>query len=183
MRLFSANKKRTTFLTRVILIVFVIYFLWSGRKETTSIVSSFYSDIDLEVNTSKYETDYSKYSKFKRKTKTKLDKANERVKKVFVHGRNPASLNKTEYLILTYTRVFDVPKLCGNVDLLEQCPFKNCRFTCNRNYARYADMVIFHAHDLLIEETETKVYLKSFLANLPSRKDQIWLLWHDEVFD
>lgn len=146
----------------------------------------YFSDIDLNINTSRYVSDYEQFKAKHEQTKQLLDEASSTLgKRVVYNARSESSIRKADYLIVEFTRVFGSRKFCLNENsssmYLAECPFKNCHFTCDRSSSRRADAFLFHAFDLLHESTETRVYIKKFLANLPNRREQIWILWHDEV--
>lgn len=193
MRLFTACRRgsglRKHFLKIVLLVlVYLLYHRFSNRKMRDS-PNLFYNEIDLSVNTSSYLKELTKYE-VARQAARRLegeDKYATRMKRVIKGGRSRSSLSKREYLMVAFTKIFDIQRFCDPDETrtaalyVEQCPYKNCIITCDRTRARLADLVLFHAYDLAKEDTETKVYLKRFLAQQDSRKDQIWLLWHDEV--
>lgn len=128
---------------------------------------------------------FENYSNFKQKVKQILDEKNVAFKTVLQFSRDNENLYQNEYLVLEYTTIFDQHKFCTienqQDNYLEECPYKNCKFTCDKSLANSADSVIFHASDLPKEPTESTIYLKSFLSKTSRRKNQIWVLWHDEV--
>lgn len=169
----------------VLIGLYVIYCVLSSKRHEDP-MNPYYSEIDHLVETSSYAREYERYLERKR-VKVKLDAVSEQrgVKRVVAGKRDRSSLQKREYLMLAFTTIFGAKRYCesGKSEELfvDQCPYKNCRFSCDRSKARSADLVLFHAEDLIHESTETRVYLKQFLARLDSRHEQIWVLWHDEV--
>ena len=97
-------------------------------------------------------------------------------------NRRQSSLHKQEYLILTYTLVMGRLKYCqgvrSNDSFLEQCPYKNCVFSCDREDEKRADALLFHEYDLKRVETEASYYIKNLRGITAG---QIWILWNDEV--
>ncbi|CAF1103080.1 unnamed protein product [Adineta steineri] len=90
--------------------------------------------------------------------------------KIIIEDRN--KFKKLNYTILEYTTVFDRPKFCGKTqDFIfgKQCPYKNCRYTCNRKWSNIADVLLMHRSDIKFDQ-------------LPKERNsnQIWLFWHDE---
>ncbi|UJR24929.1 hypothetical protein I4U23_006293 [Adineta vaga] len=80
--------------------------------------------------------------------------------------------NHSNYIILEYTNVFKQPKFCGQTQdsiFGKQCPYQNCRYTCNRSLSNSADVLLMHHSDINFDQ-------------LPKERnpDQIWLFWHDE---
>lgn len=170
----------------VLIGLYVIYCVLSSKRPEDP-MNPYYSEIDQSVETSSYLREYERYSERKRGIKVKLDAVNEQrgVKRVVAGKRDRSSLQKPDYLMLAFTTIFGANRYCESGKsqemFVDQCPYKNCRFSCDRSKARSADLVLFHAEDLIHESTETRVYLKQFLARLDSRHEQIWVLWHDEV--
>jgi hypothetical protein len=180
------NKRSLTF----VLIFLVGYMLaverFMSRATAGDETNNYYTGIDLKINTSHYLSEYIKYDAVKVNLKRQLDQVNAQSKVVLPRGRSEQSLFKKEYLLLEYTTVFQQRKYCDlpierSPSYINECPYKNCHFTCDRSLARSADLLLFHVPDLIGESTETKIYIKKFLAHLETRRDQIWLLWHDEV--
>lgn len=153
---------------------------WTNKIEP----NDFYASIDFTVNTSDYLTSYAKFSSLKLKLQQNSPSL---YKKYIPNARNPFSLFKPEYLILLYTTVFDGYKFCHTEDqskiYLDECPYKNCKFSCDRSVIQKADSVLFHAADLLKEPIEQSYELKRFYSHSSYRKDQLWVLWNDEVLE
>jgi hypothetical protein len=100
------------------------------------------------------------------------------------------NINKQAYLVLEYTKFFYNKKYChlfqDNLNetiqhlYLNECPYKNCKFTCDKSLALEVDALLFYDYDLTRESTETTYYLKKFLHSHNNRKNQVWILWNDE---
>lgn len=101
---------------------------------------------------------------------------------------------KNEYLILEYTKVGGHPRFCefyegpeANEEMarkkvyLEQCPHKNCRFTCDKSKANSAHVLLFHESDLYREMAAESNYMSKLQTAVTNRAAQIWLIWNDEV--
>jgi len=125
-------------------------------------------------------------------------------------------INKEFYLILEYTQIFFGQKYCNlkikteksysnhvsfkriledsqnkenSYDLLDECLYKNCFFTCDRTLANQANVLLFHETDL---KNELNVKYDSNLGKIRRNlnniapfnqrsSSQIWLLWNDEA--
>jgi hypothetical protein len=89
---------------------------------------------------------------------------------------NYREIDKNEnFLLIEYTKVFGQTKYCSKTSreiFGDQCPYKNCFYSCNHSLASQAQLLLFHKYDV----TTKTVPPKNFTRN-PS---QIWLLWHDE---
>lgn len=119
---------------------------------------------------------------------------NKAIKTIIENGRNIKNLQKSEYLIIEFSKFFYQSKFCHLFDspndltkakeiiFLKECPYRNCVFSCDKSKIAKADAVLFYDHDLLKESTENSYYLKKYYQTLKSRSDQIWILWNDEVF-
>ncbi|CAF3248771.1 unnamed protein product, partial [Rotaria sp. Silwood2] len=71
-----------------------------------------------------------------------------------------------------YTTVFNEPKFCGkSQDFIfgKQCPYRNCRYTCDRNSSTFADVLLMHRSDIHFDQLP-----------IERNPEQIWLYWHDE---
>lgn len=196
LKLISCRRLMTSrkILIRIFLLI-LVYLLYCNvsntlnkRNKRRDSPNSYFSSIDTNTNTSSYLHESFAFEAVKASVKKRLDAEARSLKTVVRGDRSRHSLERSEYLMLVYTRVFGSEKFCefesktaATKIFVDECPYKNCYFTCDRSKAVKADLVLFHALDLVGEETETKVYLKQFLARSKTRKEQIWLLWHDEV--
>lgn len=108
-----------------------------------------------------------------------------------------------DYLILEYTKIGGHPRFCENFDNLdtsdnlnsilgedesiknkifvEQCPYKNCRFTCQKTRINEAHVLLFHESDLKQEIEKEDAYFDKLSRVVRDRSAQIWVLWNDEV--
>ena len=121
----------------------------------------------------------------------------EPVKVILPQSRVNSFLDKPYYLIMEYTKVFQRSKYCEKIilnennlefnkksksdesyDLLDNCQFKNCYFTCEKSYSRESDALLFHFSDLYNEIEKNKTDYESLIRS--RNKDQIWILWQDE---
>lgn len=74
-------------------------------------------------------------------------------------------------------------------DLLDDCLYTNCFFTCDKNLASYSDAILFHETDLTYElqtkyglDYEKIIQNQQKLTPLNERStSQLWLLWNDEA--
>ena len=79
------------------------------------------------------------------------------------------------YLLIEYTKFFGNQKFCAkNATQIfgEECPYKNCFYSCNLSLADQAQLLLFHKYDV----TPATVPQSNFTRSA----SQIWLLWHDE---
>jgi hypothetical protein len=145
---------------------------------------------DLTLNTSNYLAEYRtarhSYAQFNRRF-TKNIPAYAEMKTVVAGGRAASTLHKSRYLVVEYTRVFGDTRFCApgfNVTgiYLDECPYKNCEFTCDRSLAYEADALLFHEADLYAESVEDMIFLKRTLARHRNRANQVWILWNDEAW-
>jgi len=85
-------------------------------------------------------------------------------------------INKNEnFLLIEYTKFFGSEKFCqkNSSEIFgDQCPYKNCFYSCNHSLASQAQLLLFHKYDV----TPNTIPSKNFTRN----SSQIWLLWHDE---
>ena len=108
---------------------------------------------------------------------------------------NRNSTYKEHYLILEYTKIFGSTKFCHKIinknnlvslnknekyNLLDNCEYKNCFFTCDKKLIDIADGLLFHYSDLLQDVEKDKNYY-NFLVK-KRRREQVWMLWQDEAY-
>ncbi|CAM4934547.1 unnamed protein product [Rotaria socialis] len=77
------------------------------------------------------------------------------------------------YLILESTTVFGRPRFCSytNEQIFGRaCPYRNCKYTCDRTRDSDAHVLLMHKRDLNYK----------LLNSIKRNSEQIWLLWHDE---
>ena len=173
-------------------------------SETIQQQSKFEIYLDKSLNKNYY---YYKY-------KTAYDEAEE-IKIIKKNNKRKRDLNKRFYLILEYTKVFNLEKFCNqkiknatfsnhllykslfeasqkgekSFDLLDDCVFKNCFFTCDKSLGRNADVVMFHETDLkneLVNKYQSNAQrIKENLRHITPLDERtsskIWLLWNDEA--
>ena len=144
---------------------------------------------DLTVNTNNYPSEYKlhkKVSDYFNKKYLFTDKTYWKFKKVLPNSRYTREIGKNEYLILEYTKIFDETRFCSLKNqtkiYVDSCPYKNCRFTCDRGKAYEADAVLFHEADIYKETTEDMIFLKKTFSRHSNRQNQIWILWNDEAW-
>jgi hypothetical protein len=152
---------------------------------------------DGNVDTSNYLLDYSRVVERTKNLKNQLDQENSRIKIQQPNGRK-RMLNKTEYLIYEYTKVIGVEKYCYHFRhdknkqskndayakeqlFVKECPYTNCKFTCDSSKINQADVLVFHEGDLKKDMKQNKNYLTELNSKVRKRAKQIWLLYNDEV--
>ena len=65
-------------------------------------------------------------------------------------------------------------------DILDDCLYKNCFFTCDKIFAKQANALLFHETDLK-NELQVKNNLKNIMPFNDRTSSQIWILWNDEA--
>ena len=144
----------------------------------------------IKIPTETYLMDYSKAQLKWRKIKSTSNSYKHR----YELNRNVFSnIKNNDILILEYTKVGNQPRFCGYFDntnynetavknmlFMEQCPYKNCRFTCDKQRQNEANVLLFHESDLNRDLENDRDYLSN-LKRKVNRRSQIWLLWNDEV--
>ena len=81
----------------------------------------------------------------------------------------------TRFLLIEYTRVFGSKKFCSKNSseiFGDQCPYKNCFYSCDQSLAFQAQLLLFHKYDVTMDTVPPKDFIR--------KPSQIWLLWHDE---
>jgi hypothetical protein len=188
-RLFCSNKKATICVISFIIIQYFLRILFntSYSNDQERIVE----DISFEVSQN-YLADYIKSQNSWKKLKDEYDLKNSYNKKVFLNTRSNESIKKKEYLIVEYTKIMDETKYCQYFDRLNselalentyvnECPYKNCKFTCDKSFMNNADVLLFHESDLKKDVTINKNYYQDLISKTDDRPNQIWLLWNDEA--
>jgi hypothetical protein len=152
---------------------------------------------DTNVDTGSYLLDYSRAVERSINLRAQLDRENYNSKIIHLNGRK-SMLNKTEYLIYEYTKVIGVEKYCQhfkheknvqsksdsyarNQLFVKECPYTNCKFTCDSSKVNQADVLLFHEGDLKLDMKNNRNYLAELNSKVSDRAKQIWLLYNDEV--
>jgi hypothetical protein len=125
------------------------------------------NDNDAGVDTRFYKDHIKDYSAKKISQKEKYDLKNAHIKKILKNSR--LVFEKEEYLIIEYTKIFDQTKYCQYFNqtmkytniFINECPYKNCRFTCDKNEFINADALLFHVSDTDKEAAKDKNYISN----------------------
>jgi hypothetical protein len=121
-----------------------------------------------------------------------------KVDKIVSNTVKRKSIKKNYYLIVEYTKIFSQVKFCDKriddfpllknsnknserFNLLDDCEFKNCFFTCDKKYVDNADSLLFHYSDLLNDIEKNKNEYEVLIKE--RKKEQIWMLWLDEAYN
>ena len=200
-RLFRLNKRTKCFFVAIFFLFLlnlnVERLLDNELSIYTRLSKEMFDSNDANVNTKYYRIEYNLSKQMKAKYKLKRDLNNIDYKTLIFTGRSNGSLNKKSYLIVEQTKVFDNTKYCDLFDsssivdestlnkiYLNECPYKNCHFTCNKSKSESADAFLFHYADLFkhkyVGSSETS-RVKRLLAD--RRSDQLWIIWNDEPSD
>lgn len=155
----------------------------SSKKNETfyHMGSSVYNDHN--VTTIEYLNDYKLFTHKISSLKQIYNSQNSDIKTINLYNRAFDTLNKTNYSVVVYTNVFYERKFCEfDQDMyLNECPYKNCKFTCEKSKIYSADALLFSEFDLYAESIEDRIFLKKTLGRHSGRHKQIWILWNDEV--
>ena len=140
-------------------------------------------DTDFAVNTSLYKLDYKAAEERTQNMRAELDEQSIQLgyKQIAKNARDISTIGKESYKILMYTGQSNSYRFCANNIYLNECPYHNCRFTCDRTSMYDADALIFHETDVYRLDTEETVFLKKTLGHSKSRANQVWILWNDEA--
>ncbi|RNA26883.1 hypothetical protein BpHYR1_048196 [Brachionus plicatilis] len=142
---------------------------------------------DENVLTFDYVRQYEKIKDYK-----DIHLYNSNWKKVFRSQRKLVHNSSENIIILELTKIFGATKYCQKFEKqafesfqkelnLEECPFKNCIFSCDKKHLYEAGALLFHQADL--EETikQDENYLENLKNNFKEKRSQIWILWNDEA--
>lgn len=138
-------------------------------------------DQDDLINTDTYRSQFSRFNKIKNIFQAENHAKNANHKRIFENERRDNM--QDEYLILEYTKFWQQKKFCHvkSDDLyVKQCPYKNCRFTCDKERVNKADAVLFHEADVNEEILKDKGYIKR-VAGIRNSPSQVFMLWNDEA--
>ena len=188
-RLLCSNKKVTICIIAFIVIQYLLRILFntSPPNDQDRIVE----EISKEVSQN-YLKDYLHSQNLWKPMKEEYDLKNSHNKRVFLNSRSIESIEKKEYLIVEYTKIMDETKYCQyfekfSPDLatqhtyIDECPYKNCKFTCDKSFIDHADVLLFHESDLKKDVSKNKNYYNELKSKTNDRFNQIWLLWNDEA--
>jgi hypothetical protein len=140
------------------------------------------SENDQGVNTNSYMQVYARY----RLVKQREGKNFTFLKKTNANGRFKQT-NQKNYLILQYTTIFGRPRLCTTYNQLNQqmfvdeCPYKNCAFTCNKAEFNNSHAILFHESDIASEINRDSRFIKDSIRLHASNPEKIFVLYNDEA--
>lgn len=198
-----ANKKLSNRKASFILLVFILFFIFFGVNifkqllgirddrsflavENSQKVSAY---DDRQVETKNYVKNYVERQNSIDELVEYRNKKNRQYKHILLGQRSSDQIAKVErgkdYLIVQYTPIFgNYKKLCRITKpdevYLKECPVTNCHFSCDPGDAWQADALIFSEFDLRDVSTEASYNIKMY-NSYSYRKNQIWILWTDEV--
>lgn len=168
-------------------LLFISFQFQSSQFKDIIKLKRYLEKLNDSINTQTYLNDY-KLNKEKTFNEL-LSRSN--LYKIRVKNKRKLNKKQNEFLVLEYTKFFYSTKYChlfnnfnDNQTLhelyLNECPFKNCKFTCDKSLALKADALLFYDYDLVAESSENTYYLKNFYSSHVKRKNQVWILWNDE---
>ena len=141
---FRKHKKLTCVLALICLLIYAILSIHDHLTDTDEKNSD-----DSDVDTTSYIEMHIKYSMLK-----SHGQPSSRIKRVIEHGRPVSQLDQASYLILQSTPIFGEDKLCQKYAQLntnmyvDECPYKNCAFTCDKAEFVNAHAILYHEWDL-----------------------------------
>ena len=142
---------------------------------------------DSRVDTAWYQRRYYDYYARKQTLRDEYLQTNMDIKTVVNNSRT--IMDKSEYLIVEYTKIFGQTKYCqisnkshANPDLfVNECPYKNCRFTCDKRQVPNADALLFHEADITSEALLDKAYINKVAELHRQILKSVFILWNDEA--
>ena len=196
------RRHRRKHLLVIISIVFIILYLLIRQEEITlpptnendvkkQIIDFINSEKDENVDTYSYLKQFNNYNEIKKEFQ--INSFKKIYKKESINENNSRQLNKSEYLILEYTKFWRQTKFCKFFEgsqqvpnpkskvFVKECPYTNCRFTCDKKKTSEADALLFHEADVNEEQVNNKMYIKNVAKLHMQRPDQLFLLWNDEA--
>ena len=165
-----------------ILVLIILYYSWLQ------------SHIPIETKSNKAIDDIDSIRKKKLNENFRIKEETTNEDHIYYSDKRKLKKKDDFYLILEYTRIFSRTKYCQmkidsndlnnyknlslftekNVesketfDLLENCLFKNCFFTCNKSFADKSDALIFHDTN-------------SLDLSFKRKQSQVFIFWTDEA--
>ena len=183
-QIYRVSSKRVILAPGIFSFFFIFYLVSPVPK------FEFFSDSDVKAEN--YLNEYKHWLRHKQtsinESKYKIILPNERkIDRLQLYG--------VDFLILEYTKFFYQTKFCHLFNeterdfefykriksriYLDECPYKNCIFTCNKSMINDASALLFNSFDL--KRIDNRNFLKDLKSNIYDRKSQIWILWNDEV--
>ena len=163
--------------------VYYTYFTIENVTLTTADIS--HNVNDFTVNTSDYLARFNEYRAIKYKQKLNADSIQyKHIKTVVEDARH--DVNKPIYTIYEYTKFFGQIKNCHSENQTEkvfskECPYKNCKFSCDLNDLARADAVLFHESDMKYYMKSDVNYIDRIAKMHRKNSNQIYILWNDEA--
>jgi hypothetical protein len=145
-----------------------------------------YKDVfnDMNVNTSSYLSDYHiAYSRmYNMRTNLNEQSRTSPHKTVIMMNRARLSLRKREYLILDRSAEC-VSAASRPLNVVDECPRKNCRLTCAGSEWPNADAILFNERELVeqMRSIEEGLFVRNTMGKHRGRRDQIWILRKGKV--
>lgn len=173
--------------------VYLIFFTGSYQdnltKELEIQIKEFKeAESDENVDTSKYLHGYSQFLAQRYAFQAHTFYENAEFKKELNNNMRSKHLRKSDYLIYEYTPFMGSSKYChlfeqnNNPDIyLKQCPYTNCRFSCDSTRINQADVLLFHEADAKELINKDSNYVHRVLELRNKNRDQIFTLWNDEA--
>ena len=134
---------------------------------------------DMSVNTNSYIELFNEQNRTK-KFESIL------TKRITKNGRF-AAINQTSYKVLQYTTIFEEPRLCRTYDSLkeriyvDECPYKNCAFTCDKAEFNTADAILFHESDIKSELRKDPDFIQKSVRLHEQNPHMLFVLYNDEA--
>jgi hypothetical protein len=157
----------------LLFVVFLIFQIFKSNKTVNQ------KNLDQFVKTQSYLELYNDRNKLLKEKQTHDPNL-----KVVVENGRLDQIDKEKYTIIQYTPIFGKEKLCNKYNelrskmFLEECPYKNCEFTCEKNNLENSNTVLlFHEWDLSRDGNLLKKAIKLH-EKYPSK---LFVLYNDEA--
>ncbi|CAF1017448.1 unnamed protein product [Brachionus calyciflorus] len=176
-------------LKRVILVIFPLSFLFiiSLPPDKPEI---FFEVKDHSVKTHSYLSEYKEISTLHKRFESR------KFKTVLNNQRrtDTSHLTSLNFLVLEYDKIFGQTKYCqyfkkteNNYEkgkqkvYLDECPYRNCIFTCNHSLINDANAILFSGPDLENVKFSKQELYENLMSSIIDRPSQIWIVWNDEA--
>ena len=176
-------------------IIFTIFFLYLFYKifknDSDENKIRFRYDISVEndsyIDTKFYSLRYQEYLYKKRLQKKQYDFNFRNIKEIIPKARQMH--NNDNYLIVEYTKIFGQTKFCHRFNdsksnsylYVNECPYKNCQFSCDINDIQAADALLFHEADIYSEALIDPNFIQNAADLHTKNPDMLFMLWNDEA--
>lgn len=146
---------------------------------------------DDKINTASYVEQFNNFNGIK--NEFKRHSLHQKYKRESLNDDFSRQVNKPEYLILEYTKFWQQTKFCKyfagpqkvtnpkSKVFINECPYTNCKFTCDKQKISEADALLFHESDVNEEQYNNNMYINDVAKLHMARPEQLFILWNDEA--